>query len=67
MNYITHLTGFFDRAGKDYRLNSTHISLYMAIFQMWNVNRFKNPISSVSERKPWSCPKSVLKQLITSA
>ncbi len=45
MNYIRHLTGFFDRAAKDYRLNSTHISLYMAIFQMWNVNRFKNPIS----------------------
>lgn len=45
MNYIRHLTGFFDRAAKDYRLNATHISLYMAIFQLWNINRFKNPIS----------------------
>ena len=45
MNYIRHLTSFFDRAAKDYRLNPTHISLYMSIFQLWNVNRFKNPIS----------------------
>ncbi len=45
MNYIRHLTGFFERAAKDHRLNPTHISLYMSIFQLWNVNRFKNPIS----------------------
>ncbi|SHJ12821.1 hypothetical protein SAMN05443429_1104 [Cruoricaptor ignavus] len=25
-------------------LNPTHISLYLAIFQFWNVNQFKNPI-----------------------
>ncbi len=45
MNYIKHLTGFFDRAAKDHHLNCTHMSLYMAIFQLWNLNRFKNPIS----------------------
>jgi hypothetical protein len=45
VNYIRHLTGFFERAAKDHRLNPTHISLYMSIFQLWNVNRFKNPIS----------------------
>lgn len=45
MNYIRHLTGFFDRVCKDHRLNPTHISVYMAIFQFWNVNRFKNPLS----------------------
>ena len=45
MNYITHLTGFFELASKDYRLNPTHMSLYMALFQQWNLSRFKNPIS----------------------
>lgn len=45
MNYIKHLTGFFERVVSDDRLNATHISLYMSLFQYWNVNRFKNPIS----------------------
>lgn len=45
MNYIKHLTGFFDRVSKDRVLNPTHISLYIALFQFWNCNRFKNPIS----------------------
>lgn len=45
MNYIKHLNGFFEKAMSDLELNPTHISLYMAIFQLWNQNRFKNPIS----------------------
>lgn len=45
MNYIKHLTGFFERVIKDKTLNPTHVSLYMALFQFWNFNRFKNPIS----------------------
>src|SRR5690606_39045384 len=45
MNYIKHLTGFFERVVKDKTLNPTHISLYIALFQFWNFNRFKNPIS----------------------
>ena len=45
MNYIKHLTGFFDRIVQDRNLNPTHISLYVALFQFWNVNRFQNPIS----------------------
>jgi hypothetical protein len=45
MNYIKHLTGFFDKVAKDKVLNPTHISLYMSLFQFWNCNRFKNPIS----------------------
>ncbi|MBP6759807.1 MAG: transcriptional regulator [Flavobacterium sp.] len=45
MNYIKHLTGFFDKVAKDRNLNPTHVSLYMALFQFWNCNRFKNPIS----------------------
>lgn len=45
LNYIKHLTGFFDRIIPDRTLNPTHVSLYIALFQFWNVNRFKNPIS----------------------
>jgi hypothetical protein len=45
MNYIKHLTGFFNRVILDEKLNPTHISLYIALFQYWNVNRFQNPIS----------------------
>lgn len=45
MNYIRHLTGFYDRAQEDHRLNPTHISLYLALFQFWNLNHFRNPIS----------------------
>ncbi|MFD2907952.1 transcriptional regulator [Flavobacterium ardleyense] len=45
MNYIKHLTGFFEKVATDRTLNPTHISLYIALFQFWNCNRFKNPIS----------------------
>ncbi len=44
MNYIKHLTGFFEKVSIDFDLNPTHISLYMAVFQLWNQNRFQNPI-----------------------
>jgi hypothetical protein len=49
MNYITHFTGFFDRIIHDRNLNPTHVSLYIALFQYWNVNRFQNPISITRE------------------
>jgi SOS-response transcriptional repressor LexA len=44
MNYIKHLSGFFEKVSTDFDLNPTHISLYMSIFQLWNQNRFQNPI-----------------------
>ncbi|MFD0762759.1 hypothetical protein ACFQZW_11760 [Lutibacter aestuarii] len=40
MNYIKHLNGIFHQFSKDTRLNPTHISLYIALFQIWNYNRF---------------------------
>lgn len=44
MNYIRHLNAFFFHyAMRDERLNSGHISLYVALFQYWNFNRFNNP------------------------
>jgi hypothetical protein len=45
MNYIKHLSGFFSKIVHDTDLNPTHVSLYMALFQSWNINRFQNPIS----------------------
>ncbi|MBF4473298.1 transcriptional regulator [Flavobacterium sp. HJJ] len=44
MNYIKHLTGFFNKSNQDKTITPTHISLYLALFQRWNLNRFKNPI-----------------------
>lgn len=43
MNYIRHLNAFFSVVRCDKRLTSSHVSLYMALFQYWNFNRFQNP------------------------
>ena len=40
VNYIKHLNAVFNQFSKDNRLNPTHISLYIALFQLWNLNRF---------------------------
>jgi hypothetical protein len=40
MNYIKHLNAVFQKFYADERLNTTHFSLYMALFQFWNINRF---------------------------
>lgn len=43
MNYIKHLRGFFDRLERDANMTALHISLYLALFQLWNMNRFRIP------------------------
>ncbi|MDT0647100.1 hypothetical protein HC174_12140 [Salinimicrobium sp. CDJ15-81-2] len=40
MNYIKLLNAAFENFFFDDRLNPTHISLYMALFQEWNSSRF---------------------------
>jgi len=40
MNYIKHLNAVFQKFYADDRLNTTHVSLYIALFQYWNINRF---------------------------
>lgn len=45
MNYIKQLTAAIFRISEDDRLNTAHVSLYLALFQLWNMNRFRNPIS----------------------
>ena len=42
INYIKHLNGVFEQFSKDNRLNPTHISLYVALFQFWNNNYFRD-------------------------
>lgn len=42
MNYIRLLNSAFEKFFFDDRLNPTHISLYMALFQEWNSSRFAN-------------------------
>jgi len=43
VNYIRHLNAFFTFIKKDDNLTSSHVSLYLALFQYWNFNRFQNP------------------------
>ena len=41
MNYIKHLNEVFVRFNVDQRLNPSHVSIYYALFQYWNVFRFR--------------------------
>ncbi len=38
------LTEFYEAIEEDERIGSTHISLYMALLQQWNINGGKNPV-----------------------
>ena len=49
MNYIRHMNGFFIRLSEDPRMTSFHISLYLALFQIWNKNRFQNPFTIIRD------------------
>jgi hypothetical protein len=50
MNYIRHLNAFFfQHLKRDKRFNANHVSLYIALFQFWNFNRFQNPFSIFRE------------------
>ena len=40
VNYIQHLNAVLEQFRKDNRLNTAHISLYIALFQLWNHHRF---------------------------
>lgn len=45
MNYIKHLTLFFDRIETDAMITPHHISLYLVLFNCWNKNYFENPVT----------------------
>lgn len=40
INYIQHLNGIFEKFAIDKRLNPTHVSLYFALFTLWNSHYF---------------------------
>ena len=42
MNFVKHLRGFFFRLSRDKNMTAHHISLYLALFQLWNANRFRD-------------------------
>jgi hypothetical protein len=44
MSEVKQLTSFFSAIKEDPRIGTTHISLYMALFQFYNLNRFQNPV-----------------------
>lgn len=49
VNYIRHLNAFFAQVRKDERLRANHISLYLALFQVWNQYHFQNPFPILRE------------------
>lgn len=44
MEIFPPLTIFYTAIAQDARIGTTHISLYMALLQQWNLNGGKNPI-----------------------
>lgn len=50
MSPVPQLCSFYAKAPDDDRLSTSHISLYMALFQLWNLNHFINPVK-VSRRQ----------------
>jgi replication initiation and membrane attachment protein DnaB len=44
MELFPPLTAFYAAIADDIRIGSTHISIYMALLQQWNLNGGENPI-----------------------
>jgi hypothetical protein len=44
MNYIHQINAFYEKVHKDDRIRPTHITIYMALFQVWNETRFSDCI-----------------------
>jgi replication initiation and membrane attachment protein DnaB len=44
MGEVKELTSFFTAIRDDNRIGTSHISLYMALFQFYNLNGFQNPL-----------------------
>jgi replication initiation and membrane attachment protein DnaB len=44
MGQVKELTNFYSAIKGDHRIGTTHISLYMALFQFYNLNKLENPI-----------------------
>ena len=44
MEELKSLTDFYAAVKEDNRIGTTHISMYMALFQLYNLNAFSNPV-----------------------
>ena len=44
MEEVKELTSFYSAIRDDPRIGATHVSLYMALFQFYNLNQFRNPV-----------------------
>jgi len=44
MHQLQPVEDFFSAIADDPRINTTHISLYMALLKIWGERRFQNPI-----------------------
>ncbi|SFJ37108.1 hypothetical protein [Myroides guanonis] len=47
MNYIIHLNQFLKKVEESEAVCPTHISLYLALFHLWNHHYFQSPIAAV--------------------
>lgn len=45
MREVKELTRFYQAIQHDARVGPSHISLYMALFQLYNLNSFNNPVN----------------------
>lgn len=48
MEAVLVLAAFYRAIATDPRISPAHISLYMALFQRWRTNDFKNPVCFTS-------------------
>lgn len=44
MDIFPPLTGFYAAIAADTRIGASHISIYMALLQQWNINGGSNPV-----------------------
>ena len=44
MDIFPPLTGFYDAIAADTRIGASHISIYMALLQQWNITGGCNPV-----------------------
>lgn len=49
MELFSPLTEFYKSIAEDARISATHISLYMALLQQWNLGGGKNPFPITRE------------------
>jgi len=45
MEKVKELTRFYEAIRKDAAIGPSHISVYMALFQLYNLNGFTNPVN----------------------